>query len=103
MFSGALGSVITSLAGVVITSAVSSALITDMLPYSFSRASWNSLFFSSLAAVSTLEIRSASFAVAIVIMPVSFSGHLPNTSMDKAVYTPTEEEPEEISGEDESV
>jgi len=49
---GGSGSVIVSLAGVVTTSAVSSAFISALLLYSFSRASWNSLFFSSLAAVS---------------------------------------------------
>ena len=44
--------VITSLAEAVTTLAVSSVFITALLPYSFSRASWNSLFFSSLACAS---------------------------------------------------
>ena len=75
-------SVITSLAGAVATSAVSSVFITALLPYSFSRASWNSLFFSFLAAVSILEVKSANAFVAVSMIFTNNSGLLPHTLME---------------------
>ena len=57
VFTGGSGSVIDFLAGAITASTIFSAFITALLPYSFSRASWNSLFFSSLAVVSTLEVK----------------------------------------------
>ena len=48
VLTGGSGFTISSLAEAVTISAVSSAFIIALLPYSFSRASWNSLFLSSL-------------------------------------------------------
>lgn len=83
------GFVIVSLTRAETTSAVSSAFITALLPYSFSRASWNSLFFSSLATVSTLEVKSANAFVAVTIILSNNSGLLPHTLMELRIRSAT--------------